>query len=88
MFLEELVGRASKLPIPELLRVLAEAATRGGCLTDEQLEQLHAARLKSLSDTLAGQYLSDHQRTKIIDQSLRLPAEPATDDIPDAEVIP
>lgn len=82
------MGRASKLPVPELLRVLGEAATRGGCLTDEQLEALHAARLKSLSDTLAGQYLSDQQRTKIIDQSLRLPSEPEPDEIPDAEVLP
>jgi hypothetical protein len=82
------VGRAGKLPVPELLRVLGEAAARGGCLTDEQIEALHAARLKSLSDTLAGQYLSDQQRTKIIDQSLRLRSDPEPEEIPEAEVVP
>ncbi len=70
--------------------MLAEAATRGGCLTDEQLEALHAQRLRSLSDTLAGPHLSDQQRTKIIDQVmtwLRAEPEPAIT-VTDVEVTP
>jgi hypothetical protein len=70
--------------------VLGEAATRGGCLTEEQLETLHAQRLRSLSDTLAGPHLSDQQRTKIIDQVmawLRAEPEPAIA-VTDVEVTP
>ncbi len=61
------MGRAGKLSVAELLLVLGQAAARGGCLTDEQLEALQAARLRSLSDALAGSYLTDPQRTKMID---------------------
>lgn len=80
-----MVKKADKLSVAELEKQMTEAAIRGGCLTDEQLEALHAARLKSLSETLSGQFLSDQQRTKIIDQSLlRLGREPETEPAPPA----
>jgi hypothetical protein len=72
--------------------VLAEAATRGGCLTEEQLEALHAQRLRSLSDTLAGPHLSDQQRTNIIHEVMAwLRAEPEPEPaiaVTDVEVTP
>jgi len=90
VLLQEIIDRRSKLPTEVLLKTLVDAATRGGCLTDDQVEALQASRLRSLSETLAGQYLSDQQRTKIIDQFLaRLGADPAPAiDVTDVEITP
>jgi hypothetical protein len=72
-FLGQLVflAEAGKLDFDQLRAALADAAGRGGYLTDAQAAELEATRLAALGSILSGAHLSDEARTKIIEDFQR-----------------
>lgn len=64
--LKELAARASTLNFEDLLRGIADSAERASLLTDAQRVELQAKQLRTLSDVLAGQALSEDHRTEIL----------------------
>jgi hypothetical protein len=70
---------AGKLTVAELQSALADTATRGGYLTDEKQADLFALQSRTLAQVLAGENLTEAQRTKIIDDFLAKLRQPDSD---------
>jgi hypothetical protein len=67
-FLDALVAKAEaqQLSFEQLTAALDNAATRGGCLTDERQAEIDGKRLHALGEILAGLHLTAEHRTQIL----------------------